>query len=201
MMYNAVGEVGGELRDTHQVKVAMTNASLYAYVADGRGGLRILQLTDPETMLTYAGFSPRPQPRLIATFQTKGPALAISKGLDRDRAVDESGNQTAVFGRRGARPFTLEEMQRMYLTRDGRVFTVSNIRGLDEKTPLPRVENSLAPEEPSTSVTAGKPVAVTGKAAAAERRSGRATTIIGGLVLFLIIVGRRKLRRPKRFSA
>ena len=48
-----------------------------------------------------------------ATTRTS-PALAISKGLDRDRAVDESGNQVAVFGRRGGRPFNLEEMQRMY---------------------------------------------------------------------------------------
>ena len=57
------------------------------------------------------GFSPRPTPKLIATYRTGGPALAISKGIDRDRAVDESGNQLAVFGRRGARPFNRQEMQ------------------------------------------------------------------------------------------
>jgi len=34
---------------------------------------------------------------LIATFKTKGEALAISKPLDRDRAVDESGNQISVL--------------------------------------------------------------------------------------------------------
>jgi hypothetical protein len=125
MMYDAKGEVGGPLRDVHQVKVAMTNASLFAYVADGEAGLRVLQLTDPEAMPTYAGFSPRSQPRLIATFQTKGPAVAVSKGLDRDRAVDESGNQLAVFGRRGARPFNKADMERLYI-RDGKVFTVTN---------------------------------------------------------------------------
>ena len=74
----------GTINDAHAVKVAMTNASLYAYVADGKNGLKILQLTDPETMPDYAGFSPRPQPRLIATFKTKGEAVGISKGLDRD---------------------------------------------------------------------------------------------------------------------
>jgi hypothetical protein len=65
---------------------------------------------------------------LIATYKTKGEALGISKGLDRDRAVDESGNQLAVFGRRGARPFNFEEMMRMLRTDDGRgsFFTVSN---------------------------------------------------------------------------
>ncbi len=97
----------------------MTNASVYAYVADGKNGLKILQLTDPETMPDYAGFSPRPQPKLIASFKTKGEALSISKGLDRDRAADESGNQIAVFGRRGARPFTFDEMMRMLRTNDG----------------------------------------------------------------------------------
>jgi hypothetical protein len=56
---------------------------------------------------------------LIATFKTKGEALAISKGLDRDRAVDESGNQVSVFGRRGARPFNYDEILRMLRTNDG----------------------------------------------------------------------------------
>ncbi len=114
-MFNA----GGTLSDVRSVKVAMTNASLYAYAADGKNGLKILQLTDPETMPTYAGFSPRPAPSLIASFKTKGEALAISKGLDRDRAVDESGNQIAVFGRRGARPFRFEEVMRLLRTNDG----------------------------------------------------------------------------------
>ncbi|CAN5633213.1 hypothetical protein BH10ACI3_BH10ACI3_13930 [soil metagenome] len=118
----------GTINDAHSVKVAMTNASLYGYVADGKNGLKILQLTDPETMPTYAGFSPRPQPKLIATFKTKGEALAISKGLDRDRAADESGNQIAVFGRRGARPFGYEDVMRMLKTNDGTgdFFTVSD---------------------------------------------------------------------------
>jgi hypothetical protein len=115
----------GAITDAHQVKVAMTNASLYAYVADGRGGLKVLQLTDPETMPTYAGFSPRPAPRLIASFKTKGAALAVSKGLDRDRAVDESGNQLAVFGRRGARPFNLAEQRRMFMLGD-QLFAVAD---------------------------------------------------------------------------
>jgi hypothetical protein len=118
----------GKLNDTHQVKIAMTNASLFAYVADGKNGLRILQLTSPETMPEYAGFSPRPKPVLIATFKTKGEALGISKPLDRDRAVDESGNQISVFGRRGARPFNFDEMMRMLRTNDGvgGWFTVSD---------------------------------------------------------------------------
>lgn len=118
----------GTINDARSMKVAMTNASLYGYVADGKNGLKVLQLTDPETMPNYAGFSPRPEPRLIATFKTKGEALSISKGLDRDRAADESGNQIAVFGRRGARPFNFDEVMRMLRTNNGtgEFFTVSD---------------------------------------------------------------------------
>jgi len=197
MMYNAQGEEGGALRNTNQVKVAMTNASLYAYVADGEAGLRILQLTDPETMPTYAGFSPRPQPKLIATFKTKGPALAISKGLDRDRAVDESGNQVAVFGRRGARPFTLAEMQRMYLTKDGRVFSVTSISQLDEKSPLPKVQQSFAPNESSPS-TARPQLTGTIETAKPVSATVKTSALVGGLGLFFVLIGWRKFRRPHR---
>ncbi|HUP61415.1 MAG TPA: hypothetical protein VNA69_13445 [Thermoanaerobaculia bacterium] len=115
-----------DLHDVHDVKIAATNASIFAYVADGEHGLRIFQLTSPEWTPAYAGFSPRPAPRLIAKRHTHGPALAISKGLDRDRAVDESGNQVSIFNRIGARPMTLPEMQRLYL-RDGQIYTVSEV--------------------------------------------------------------------------
>ena len=40
--------------------------------------------------------------------------MAVSRGLDRDRVVDESGNQTVVFGRRGSRPFHVDEMEAYY---------------------------------------------------------------------------------------
>jgi hypothetical protein len=115
----------GAMNDTWSVRVGMTNASAFAYVADGRNGLRVLQLSSPDRSEDLWGFSPKPQPELIATYKTKGDAITLSKGLDRDRAVDESGNQLAVFGRRGARPFHLDEMQKLYL-RDGRLYTVTN---------------------------------------------------------------------------
>jgi hypothetical protein len=116
---------GGAMDDAWSVRVGMTNASAFAYVADGKNGLRVLQLTAPNRSEGLWGFSPKPEPELIATFKTKGEAIALSKGLDRDRAVDESGNQLTVFGRRGARPFHLDEMQRLYM-RDGKVYTVTN---------------------------------------------------------------------------
>ncbi len=120
-----VYDANGHMNDVRSVKVGSTHASLFAYVADGRHGLRVLQLTSPARTPAYAGFSPRPAPKLIATYRTHGPALAISKGLDRDRAVDESGNQVSIFGRLGSRPFTLEDMQRLYL-RNGEIYTVTD---------------------------------------------------------------------------
>ncbi len=83
-----------QLNDVNDVKIGMVDATAFAFVADGRNGLRILQIVSPwDDPAHFSGFSPRPTPKLIATAKTKGPALAISKGIDRDRAVDESGNQ------------------------------------------------------------------------------------------------------------
>lgn len=116
---------GGKINDLRDLKIGMVDASAFAFLADGRNGLRVLQLLSPEDSPNAYGFSPRPTPKLIASFRTGAPALAISKGVDRDRAVDESGNQLAVFGRRGARPLNREEAGRLYL-RDGKAYTVTN---------------------------------------------------------------------------
>ncbi len=112
----------GQINDARSVRVAATNASFFAYVADGKNGLRVIQLTSPKTP-GYYGFAPIPQPKLIATYPTKGPAIALSKGLDRDRAVDESGHQVSIFGRMGSRPFTLEEMRQLFM-KNGHIYTV-----------------------------------------------------------------------------
>src|SRR6202140_4801638 len=110
-MFNA----GGLLNDTRAVQIGSVSASQFALVADGRHGLRVVQLISPDTVAGAQGFSPRPNPKLIATYPTKGEAIAISRGLERDRVVDETGGQTVVFGRRGSRPFHLSEMERFYL--------------------------------------------------------------------------------------
>ena len=117
---------GGQINDANDVIIASTNASLFAYVADGVNGLRILQLTSPDSQPRFYGFSPDVVPELISTWETDEPALSLSKPLDRDRAVDETGNQIAVFGRLGSRPFNLEEMRRFYLDPKGRPWTVSD---------------------------------------------------------------------------
>ncbi|MEL7184869.1 MAG: hypothetical protein AAFN50_00365 [Pseudomonadota bacterium] len=109
----------GSLRDVHDVVVGSTNATLFAYIADGADGIKVLQLTAPDTQPNFYGFSPIPKPQLIATYATSSPALSLSKGLDRDRGVDETGGQIAVFGRKGSRPLNLEEMQKLYLDEEG----------------------------------------------------------------------------------
>ncbi|HEU4650872.1 MAG TPA: hypothetical protein VFS49_05600, partial [Croceibacterium sp.] len=117
---------GGTMTDVEDVVVGSTNASLFAYVADGVNGLKVLQLTSPASQPNFYGFSPAPVPELIAWAKTPSPAIALSKGLDRDRAVDETGGQIAVFGRLGSRPFTRPEMERLFLTRGGVPWKVSD---------------------------------------------------------------------------
>jgi hypothetical protein len=127
-LYNA----DGKLTDTRAVQIGSVSASELALVADGKNGLQILQLISPENVPESAGFSPKPNPKWIAAFPTKSPAVAVSRGLDRDRVVDESGNQTVVFGRRGSRPFNLDEMKKFY-ERDGSLYTVENVFARDGK--------------------------------------------------------------------
>jgi len=119
-------DADGKLNDAHDVIVGTTNASLFAYVADGANGLKVLQLTSPEIQPKFYGFSPEPRPRLIAWRPTPTAALALSKGLERDRAVDETGGQIAIFGRIGSRPFTWDEMKHFYERPDGSVWTVTD---------------------------------------------------------------------------
>ncbi|MSP50903.1 MAG: hypothetical protein EXQ91_00690 [Alphaproteobacteria bacterium] len=122
----------GAINDARDVTVGTTNATLFAYVADGKNGLKVIQLTAPDTQPNFYGFSPEPKPNLIAWYKTTWPALGLSKGLERDRAVDETGGQIAVFGRLGSRPFSKKEMEKFYLDAQGRPwFTHEEIRQRD----------------------------------------------------------------------
>ena len=128
-MFNA----GGALNDTRAVQIGSVNAAQFALVADGRNGLRVVQLISPDTVPGAAGFSPRPNPQLIATYPMKGEAICVSRGLERDRVVDETGGQTVVFGRRGARPFHLSEMLPFLRHSDGSLYRVENVVRRAEK--------------------------------------------------------------------
>jgi hypothetical protein len=115
----------GAISDARDLKIGAVAGGVFAYVADGANGLRVLQVLSPEDSPDSYGFSPPLRPKLIATYKTPGPALVVSRGIDRDRAADESGNQLAVFGRRGARPLNREEAERLYL-RGGQLYTVTD---------------------------------------------------------------------------
>ena len=126
-MYNP----DGCINDLNDVKLGITYVSEFAYLADGRNGLRVVQLTSPERQPNFYGFSPDPNPEVIAWWPTRWPALALSKGLDRDRAVDETGHQIAVFGRLGSRPMTLAEQQMLYM-KNGVVWAVTDEVKMDD---------------------------------------------------------------------
>jgi len=137
----------GQLNDVNDVKIGMVAASAFAFVADGKNGLRVLQILSPwDDPAHFSGFSPRPTPKLIATVRTRGPALAVSKGIDRDRAVDESGNQVAVFGRRGARPLNRTEMRSLYIhPHTGQPYAVTDDASAVEKSRSTRPSSSASP--------------------------------------------------------
>ncbi len=97
-----------------------------------------MQLISPDTVRGAEGFSPRPNPKLIATYHMKGEAICVSRAVERDRVMDETGGQTVVFGRRGSRLFHLDEMNRFYRT--SRSGEEKNVAGKGE---LYRVEDVM----------------------------------------------------------
>ena len=142
----------GKLTDVRDVQVGSVSASMYAILADGRNGMRVVQMISPENVPGHMGFSPVPNPKLIATYPTDGDAVTISRGLDRDRVVDESGNQTVVFGRRGAHPFSLEDMKTFYRSttdgekgHNGPVYRVSDTRHGKDGALVDTMKRTLAP--------------------------------------------------------
>ena len=138
----------GRLADVRDVVVGSTNASAFAYLADGAGGLKVVQLTSPASQPGYYGFNPDPKPELIAWRTTSAPALALSKGLDRDRAVDETGHQIAVFGRLGSRPFNREEMRKLFVAPDGKPWVVTDEVRRQDFRPLPQTHQPVPATAP-----------------------------------------------------
>ena len=114
------------LDDAYDVSVAATNASFFAYVADGKNGLRVVRLVEAGETPGHQGFSPRPAPKLIATYPTSGVAVAVNRGQVRDRFEDESGGQMVVSNRIGARTFNLEEIRRFMFYPNGQILRVTD---------------------------------------------------------------------------
>ncbi len=121
-VYNAQGQI----KDAQDVVVATTNASLFAYIADGDSGLKVVQLTSPDSQPRFYGFSPDPKPEFVSWYPTTSKALSLSRGLERDRAVDETGGQIAVFSRLGSGPLTEKDMKGLYLDKNGKPWFVKD---------------------------------------------------------------------------
>ena len=70
----AYEDMGRVIRE-EDVVVGSTNASAFAYVADGRNGLKVLQLTSPDSQPNFYGFSPAPMPAITSTAGESTPRL------------------------------------------------------------------------------------------------------------------------------
>ncbi|WEK44959.1 MAG: hypothetical protein P0Y64_04175 [Candidatus Sphingomonas colombiensis] len=118
---------GGRMTDVEDVIVGSTNASLFAYVADGRHGMKVIQLTSPASQPNFYGFSPAPKPELIAWARTRSHrrwrcrrgSSAIARST---RRAARSRSSAGI----GSRPFTRPEMERLFLTRQGAPYKVSD---------------------------------------------------------------------------
>lgn len=133
------------LEDATDVAVATTNVSYFAYVADGRAGLKVVGLVQPPETPGHLGFAPAPTPRLLAHYPTRGAAVAVSRGQIRDRFVDESGNQIAVTNRLGSRPLNRDELRRFLFRSTGEPLRVTDElpRELEHGAVSPRTRVSL----------------------------------------------------------
>ena len=101
-MIDQVFNAGGEINDTRDVKLGMTAASAFAYLADGTGGMRIVQLFAPNDNPNYLGFSPKPTPKLIATYQdARARRWLFPRASIATAPWMKAGIRLTVFNRRG----------------------------------------------------------------------------------------------------
>ena len=129
-VYNA----GGCINDLNDVKLGITYVSEFAYLADGsqwpaRGAAHLSGYTGQLRVQPAADA----RAHCVVQVPFGAHAKAVSEGVDRDRAVDESGNQIGVFGRVGARPLDADEQHKMYI-HEGRLWKVSD----DPRAPVYR---------------------------------------------------------------
>ena len=97
--------------------------------------------------------------------------LSVSRGLDRDRVTDETGNQTVVFGRRGARPLSLDEMRPFLRHADGSLYRVEDVSTKDGK-PVTKSGRELKPQPPPQAPAPPNPVTATDIGAPPRRPAG-----------------------------
>ena len=116
----------GAINDAHDVKLGATNGSIFAYVADGKNGLRVIDVDlrqrhagrlrlQPEADAEAGGHVPHARAR-------GGP---LARRGPRPRGGRDRATRSASSAGAGARPLNGEEQRRMYL-RDGKPFTVTD---------------------------------------------------------------------------
>jgi len=125
------------LVDARDVVVASTNASLFAYVADGTGGLKVLQLTFLRASPSFT-VSPLPKPELIAYYPTQSPARLVVEGSRPRPCQSTSRGTRSPSSDDAGRPRSLQDSQRLYLNPDG--------------TPWVRRKGSVRPRTAGTKV-------------------------------------------------
>jgi hypothetical protein len=95
-------DAAGAIDDARDVKVGMTNGSAFAYVADGKNGLRVVQLISANDTPGAYGFSPRPTPSLVATYRRAGRrsrSRAASTAIARSTRRGTSSRSSAAAAR------------------------------------------------------------------------------------------------------
>ena len=95
-MYNA----GGALKRRARRRVASTNASLFAYLADGKNGLKVLHSPRRHSQPRFYGFSPSSSraDRLLSDLE---PRAGLPRAWTGTAPWTRPANQMAVFGRIG----------------------------------------------------------------------------------------------------
>ena len=83
----------------------------------------------------------------MARYQTDAPAVAVTRPLERDRAVDETGGQIAVFGRLGAGPLYQDDMRSLVFDENGKPWTVTDTPGTGAMIPRGRPPATMAEAE------------------------------------------------------
>jgi len=139
----------GQLNDCNAITVAATYASYFAYVADGRNGMRVLRLIEADQTPNHLGWSPAPVPALIGTYKMDAPVLTVEEPQRRDRVTDESGHQLAVSSRLGSHVLLAEDMKKLLYDSHGNLIVVSDSRphrGRNDWGNLPKPPAAWTPD-------------------------------------------------------
>ena len=87
-MIDQVFNAKGEINDTRDVKLGMTAASAFAYIADGKNGMRIVQLFAPNDTAELSGLQPQADAQADRDVSHQRPGAG---GIERHRSRPRGG--------------------------------------------------------------------------------------------------------------